>query len=361
MEDSKSGNTYLSGLNGLRSLAAGGVLVVHLNNVMRDHRLPVFELIYGGEYAVTVFFVLSGFLITFLLLKEKKSTGTVSIGKFYLRRVLRIWPLYFTYLGIALLFNFVSGKEYDHGLLVFYFLIAANFLNSFQLYIPTIPHLWSIGVEEQFYLMWPWFIRLFRKPIYFLIGFLLLFSLLKLVLRFWLGGVHPAYGFLLTTRFDCMAIGGIGAWLFSNGIPKMVQKWLFLIPVQILCWLVLGAALFDHFHLWTLMDHTIAGVLSVIVILNLVGNPKPLFRLENRFWRYIGGISFGIYIWHPVLQSANALLLPFLPLPDVGKIVFMIVAVVSETILLSHLSMKFLEGPFLRLKDRYGMVKAKMV
>jgi peptidoglycan/LPS O-acetylase OafA/YrhL len=320
--------------------------------------LPSFGRTPGGLYAVTVFFALSGFLITFLLLREKERTGNVSISQFYVRRTLRIWPLYFLFLGCALLYNYLVGEPNDKTLVVYSLLFAANIPSSLGLFIGNAAHLWSLGVEEQFYLIWPWMIRFARKPIYALIAFLVIFLLVKATLRFGLGASSPYYMFFHITRFDCMALGGIGAWLYARGIPAKLQTILFSIPMQVICWLSLAATIPDRFHVFSIADHALIGLATVVLILNLIANPKPLFRLENRVWNYLGGISFGIYMWHPLIVALNGQLLPYLPFPAGGKIAFLMMSVVVETILLAHLSMKFIEAPFLRIKERFSAAKA---
>jgi peptidoglycan/LPS O-acetylase OafA/YrhL len=356
MKTAEAHHPYLPGLNGLRALAAGTVVVRHINDVLAQVSLPHYGPTQGHKFAVTVFFALSGFLITYLLLREKAKTGKVSITKFYIRRILRIWPLYFIAFGGALLFNWLGNLPFDSSLLVFYILFAGNFLASIDTVIPNAAHLWSLGVEEQFYIIWPWMIRLSRRPIYTLLAFLMLFLTAKAILLFWLGPRSAYYMFFHLTRFDCMAIGGIGAWLFWSGIPKLLARVLFAIPVQVICWAALIATLFLPGHPYDVLDHTAIGVVTLVIILNLVANPQPLLRLENRFWSYLGGISFGLYIWHPLVQAANKLILPSLPISDLGKIIFLYVSVIAETILIAHLSMKYLERPFLRLKDRLGAI-----
>ena len=222
--------------------------------------------------------------------------------------------------------------------------------------ITNAAHLWSLGVEEQFYILWPWMIRLSSKPIYTLVGFLTLFLGVKAALFLSLGPMSTAYTFFHLTRFDCMAIGGIGAWLFWRGIPNMLKKLIFSIPTQVICWTVLMLTLVVPHHRYEVLDHTAVGVVTLLIILNLVANPKPLLRLENRFWNYLGGISFGLYIWHPLLIAGNNLILPSLPLSDLGKVIFFYVSIMAETTLVAHLSLKYLETPFLRLKDRLGAV-----
>ena len=123
----KSKKLYLPGLNGIRAIAAIGVMLSHINLSLHSFKISSISL-FGfdennkqsqwnlGEQGVTMFFVLSGFLITFLLLKEKKQSNKISIKKFYIRRILRIWPLYYFYFFLILIvicFAFGSVLEFD--------------------------------------------------------------------------------------------------------------------------------------------------------------------------------------------------------------------------------------------------------
>ncbi len=300
------------------------------------------------------FFVLSGFLITYLLLQEKAQTGKVQIVHFYIRRTLRIWPLYFTFLGIILLYNILAQQDLVWANVLCHVFFITNLVHGLSGMISGAPHLWSLCVEEQFYLMWPWSIKFVKRPIFFLVGFLVAFTALKVILRITLGGFAVPYSLMQITRFDCMAIGGIGAWWFANGISARAGKLLFSIPTQIVCWLALMAAAADRFHFSSMLAHTAVACVGLVTILNLVANPKPLFRLEHRMWKFLGGISFGIYIWHPLVESLNGMPVMRLSLPAAGKIIFLVVAVFAQTILVAYLSMRFLEGPFLKLKDRFS-------
>jgi peptidoglycan/LPS O-acetylase OafA/YrhL len=105
---SKENKIYLPGLNGLRAIAAFGVLFSHVNLGIEAYGLPIRKTSDLAGFGVTIFFALSGFLITYLLLKEKEQFNTINIKNFYVRRILRIWPLYFLFIGIGFLVDPVS-------------------------------------------------------------------------------------------------------------------------------------------------------------------------------------------------------------------------------------------------------------
>jgi peptidoglycan/LPS O-acetylase OafA/YrhL len=175
--------------------------------------------------------VLSGFLITYLLLAEEHTFKTISIKKFYMRRILRIWPLYFLIIVLAFLvlpnislFTLPGyGKDMVyHNLifkLIFYALFFPNLAHSLGL-VPYVSHTWSIGTEEQFYLVWPVILKSFKKHRMFLMLFIILFYLI------FAGFLATSYSdflpfkkvmksFWRTFNIDCMAIGGIYAFSFS--------------------------------------------------------------------------------------------------------------------------------------------------
>lgn len=139
---------HLPGLNGLRAIAALSVMWSHVfqytfgNWGIKGCALPV---VADG---VTLFFVISGFLITYLLLNEQKESNRVSIPKFYIRRILRIWPIYYLYLVIAL----TVTSTWNDPCIWYYIFFGANIPFVLSIGIWPIVHYWSIGVEEQFYM-----------------------------------------------------------------------------------------------------------------------------------------------------------------------------------------------------------------
>jgi peptidoglycan/LPS O-acetylase OafA/YrhL len=150
-------NVYFPGLNGLRAIAAIAVVLSHIDQCSYLFGLKSIGFCNSGiaSDGVTLFFVLSGFLITFLLLKEKKVSSNINIRNFYIRRVLRIWPIYYTVIIVTcFLLGYVPTIGYKRQTLIpsisLFALMMANI--SYVLYCFTsLAPLWSVGVEEQFY------------------------------------------------------------------------------------------------------------------------------------------------------------------------------------------------------------------
>ncbi|MES2487732.1 MAG: acyltransferase, partial [Bacteroidota bacterium] len=187
----KEERIFFQGLNSLRAIGALAVCIGHIELLrkmfgLRNYTSIPFFKNDGGHLGVILFFVLSGFLITYLLLEENRRIGTIAIKKFYVRRILRIWPLYYWALIIAFFIMPIAFAEYpgrDLNRFVPKLLLDMLFVPNVSLIalggISGASHLWSIGVEEQFYLMWPGIIKRFYK--YALYALIVIFIVITLL------------------------------------------------------------------------------------------------------------------------------------------------------------------------------------
>ena len=380
---------YFPNLNGLRFFAAFMVLYDHVKFFkyvfgVNQYKFPVQTNL--GDLGVTLFFVLSGFLITYLLIHEHNKYGKIQLRFFYMRRVLRIFPLYFltVFLAFFVLPCFLNIPHFssnnplfpnDNNLhlipsedgffykKLFLFMIFLPNL-SYIVYdlIPFGSQLWSVGVEEQFYLFWPTLLMFFHKkmlPVLLLIAVGIAFS--PFIIE-WAGGdlsIHPKMlilkNFLYFFRIDSMAIGGIMAYflakkkeIFLNFIYNIWSQFVILI-------IVIGGLLFNgtltYFH------HQVYSVLFGIVILNLASNPKPIISLEHPVFKYLGKISYGLYIYNPlaIVISINICLSVFQTESILFNTVLMILSI-GLSIILSSASYHLFEEKFLKLKPRFSKI-----
>ncbi len=355
---------YLPGLNGIRAIAALAVVFSHINNRLDYFKLPKNRLLDLANFGVTIFFTLSGFLITYLLLKEKEKTGTINIKKFYIRRILRIWPLYFIYLLIVIFFNGITSVQWP---ILFVLLMIPNLRNSFfgitnialgsNNLTYMVGHYWSLGVEEQFYVFWPWIIKKSKKLLLFLILFPLVYLFIKVVLRLF----HAPAGiitFFNYTRFGCLAIGGLGAYLFFNNSSKF-HYWFTKKPLEISAWLLLIIVAFNKFHITSIIDHEIIAVVTLIIIINQICNPKKIINLENKVLDFLGKISFGLYVYNPLVIYLMAFIInPFEIENVLFKQVLIYITVVPVVILIAYLSFNYFEQLFLKLKYNYTIINS---
>ena len=266
------GSLHLKGLNGIRTIAALSVVISHTMLGLDFFGLKRIQSGWNfATYGVTMFFTLSGFLITYLLIKEKEKFSTISIKKFYIRRVLRIWPLYYFYLALVLIVLFIYFPAKLPGTIAYYVFLAANIPSVLDISLPLLTHYWSLGVEEQFYLIWPWLFKKF-SPLKAVITFIVVFLSIKFILRF-LAPHGIAYQFIHVTRFDCMAIGALGAILYNYN-DKRFSRFCFNILTQATSWIVLGLAAVDWLKTPDFINHDVLSLATIIIIINVAFNSK---------------------------------------------------------------------------------------
>lgn len=357
----KEDRIYLSGLNGLRAIAALSVVIAHISQEgIADFGFPrLFDLPMAG-YGVTLFFVISGFLITYLLINEIRKTDTVSVSKFYIRRILRIWPIYYLFVLISF-FVFSILKQSDQILvpeLWYYIFFAANFPFIAQNGILILVHYWSIGVEEQFYLFWPWVAR-FSKSKLLKVAVLILILLFaaKIISWFVWGSPSFVYRFFMVTRFHCMMIGAISAILFASQHQLFIRIFSHKL-IQAMAWFLFFVMGFGLIRFPAVIGQEFIATVSVSMILGQVIIERRLFNLELPIFDFIGKISYGIYVIHPLIVMLLSRLFKPLEMNLFLKYVLVYFAVIGLTILLSWLSYRYFERPFLNLKTKFMIVKS---
>lgn len=350
-----SGKIYLPGLNGIRAIAALSVIISHIGIYLNYYGLKSQGGYSLANYGVTMFFALSGFLITYLLLVEKAKTGTVAVKKFYFRRILRIWPLYYLYLILVLL---IIGAAINYKALWMYILFFANIAFVIGLKLPYLAHYWSVAVEEQFYAFWPWVIRKNKKILISLIAFAFIFFLIKILLT-----VFQAPQVLIAlihyTRFGCLAMGGIAAYLLiekNSVFLKIVQNKI----SELISWGIFMLIAINKFHLFSIIDHEIITIATLVIIVNQVNNPKKIISLENRLFDYLGKISYGLYIYNPLIIFLVSLILKnYLTTNYILNIIIIYSITIAMVIIVSHLSYFYFENKILKFKEKFAVIKSK--
>jgi len=373
---------YLPGLNGVRFIAASAVMVHHIEQGKEVVGLDSLYteahpfIMKAGGLGVTLFFVLSGFLISYLLLTEIRATGSVSIPSFYMRRILRIWPLYFLVVALAWLivpriplFKFpIFDDPFGPGhfaRIAFFLFLCPQFAPPGYVPSTLAGPLWSVGVEEHFYAFWPLLVRVFRGRILWpCLTVILLFGLLRMEVRYfqrvWKDGA-PAevltylQNVLYHSRFGCMAIGGIGAWLCLNARHRI--QVLFRREVQLIALLGLIACLARGLT-FRLIDHEFYSLFFVVLIMNIAINPNSLLRLEYPVFRFMGEISFGLYVYHWFLIVVVLNLIARMGgIPNLFlRNLVVYGAVFGLTTTVAALSYRWFERPFLRRKEKFSVI-----
>lgn len=377
MKEKKDNKIFFEGLNALRFFAALAVIITHIELSKNSYGIQncwasskiVFNL---GGLGVYFFFVLSGFLITYLLMMEKEKTGTIAIKKFYMRRILRIWPLYFllVLLGFFILPMFQSlhipflepSFHYNFYFNLMLFLLMLPNL-AFALFpaVPHIGHLWSIGVEEQFYIAWPFIVKKSNKllkTLVILIGVLVLVKLIVLFLSntFIDSNLLRSFKKLVAmSKFECMAIGGIGAYLYHHQ-----QNIISFVKQPITCLLALFVTTLIVLYVpEKLQDgqHLIISGLFLIIILNVVSSNVKW--LTTKLFDFLGKISYGIYMYHFMVLPIVIVLLTKLIQPAGNLFLFNILLYLFSilfTVGIAWLSYNFFELRFIKLKNKFTII-----
>jgi peptidoglycan/LPS O-acetylase OafA/YrhL len=342
---------HLPILDGLRAIAVGTVIFGHANYPVRG--IP-------SDLGVSAFFVLSGFLITRLLLQEHESTGHLSIARFYMRRTLRIFPAYYAFVIISYAVDAWHGHQWDPVLLRSALTYTVNYFNAFHHHPTTsVAHAWSLAVEEQFYLLWPLvFIILMARGRRAVITGVGAIALAVVVWRSWLTlAVHadPSYVYnAFDTRFDNIAIGCLlaltlgysGAMSSAEWIGR--RAWYPLITLALVLFSRLAMPQAYHYSIGFSVDALLVAVL-IVQLLQLHGTPLWSW-LDTPAVRYLGVISYPMYLYHAWGASFGH------RFPVHGRGIEFAAGLLA-TILLASGSYYFIERPFLRVKRRFASEK----
>lgn len=326
----------------------------------------------NGNLGVNFFFVLSGFLITYLLLKEKEQTDTIRIGAFYMRRILRIWPVYFLVLIICFyiipgLGGYAGDPKLNRSLYFFFlgnFDLVKNGVGNFLVSV-----LWSVSIEEQFYLFWPLFMSFI--PVKHLVKFLAVVVIVSILFRIY-GHTGKSLNLMLSyhtlSAVYNLAIGGFIAYLAT--LENMAEKFRRIGRPLIIAVYVAGLALIilqkDILALEPRgVHHYIMSVLPLFyalffafVIVEQVYSEHSLFKVGKiPYFSKLGTISYGLYCYHLVIIFlVGATLTSFgfnVPKPDGVLFTVEVILSFAFSVLVASASYRFIEKRFLQYKSNF--------
>ncbi|MGH9075958.1 MAG: acyltransferase family protein [Acidimicrobiales bacterium] len=339
------------GLDGVRGVAIVLVVAVHATYGLIPQHAG--QWVPGGFIAIDVFFVLSGFLITSLLLEELARSGTISFRQFYRRRALRLFPALWAVMVAQLVYAVATGIPLGHDLkgLGAIALYVGNWSWNFGAIIPdALGQTWSLAVEEQFYLLWPLvlFLLLRKDRRRLAVGVMAALVAVALVSRIllWRAGVPYIEIYVQTeARLDSLMLGCLLAFATHYGwrLPRRIE---------LLGWT--GAA---GLAAVTLLAHredawlyqggfTLVALASVLVVCAALDQASTFGRLLSlRPVKVLGRVSYSIYLWHFMIFLAVDRVWP--TRPSIERLV----AGLGLTAVVSALSYNVIEKPFLRRKD----------
>lgn len=285
---------YVPSLDGLRAVAIILVLLTHAN----------FQLGHNGIIGVDIFFALSGFLITTLLLEEKDLTGKISIKGFYIRRAFRLYPALLVLLVFITLYGIYGVVEPNRSFVLLEALSAGLYLYNLSWLwgwgnngLLLLSHTWTLAVEEQFYLIWPWVAILFlNKRLSYLATGLAIVILLVFTLK-------------ITNKMSLVGISVVHEAIFM-GCLAAILRWRgslgFNIPDYVILMVLGGVVVIGifpfpwYFKLKEMGGRSIFAVLTLFIIITVINNPQYFASriLASPVLVWVGKISYSLYLWH---------------------------------------------------------------
>ncbi len=375
-------NVYFPNLDGLRFFA---FLLVFVNHTViclgftypNSHYIFIREnFLKNGDMGVSFFFVLSGFLITYLLLKEKEENNRISIKNFYARRVLRIFPLYYLVVIITLFIipivknhvpmNFPMNISTSTLSPWYYFTFTGNFdfmKNGISNVILSV--LWSVSVEEQFYLFWPLIVAFIPKK--YLIHSFALVIIASIGFRyFYTDGRGMLLKFHSLSCMTYLAMGAIMAYLATSekvvSLIKRIPRWMIVlvyvvgiscIPLRLYIW-KFGA----HYVLVASFVPVVLALFFSFIIMEQCFSEKSFYKMSRlTFISSMGKYTYGMYCYHMIVFFALlfGLHLTGVELSQLNKSAFvaMVITAFAGTCFVSVVSYHYFEMLFLKLKKRF--------
>lgn len=370
---------YFDNLDGLRFFCFLAVFFFHsfhsdnpeilTNKVFTTIKHDIFG---NGFLGVNFFFVLSGFLITYLLIEEKKLNGRIDIPKFWVRRILRIWPLYF----LCVFFGFVAfplakslaGGIPEESANIWTYLTFTNNFDYIKHGLPDAPGLgvlWSVAIEEQFYIVWPVILSFFTLKRFWIPFVIIIAGSLVFRAYYDIPKFHEMH--TLSCIGD-MAIGAFGAWLYNTKstfkafvekLPRVLIIFLYLLMLSI--FLFRDEVLLQTYFL-RIFERGFTSAVILFIILEQCFSENSFYKMGSfKTVSRLGIFTYGLYCLHFIIISATAAVLKKLGMENNIWQVLVLQTSISLviTVIAAKLSFRYFENPFLKVKDRFGYILKK--
>ncbi|MGI4022014.1 MAG: acyltransferase family protein [Janthinobacterium lividum] len=353
---------YIKQLDSIRAIAV--ILVIISHWLPKSNWLNQATLNTNGAFGVNVFFVLSGFLITGILLENRREAEQLNLDKsaiiknFFFRRALRIFPIYYLTITFLLIVHKYTGTQIRDSYLYFYTYTANIHFYKMQEWDGMLSHLWSLSVEEQFYLIWPWLIIFIKEK--YLKPLIIAFIVFGVISDFIISD-GPLDVVVTTSCFDAFGIGALLSWQLKYR-PDSIKKYYSLICIGAFVSLILLVLIFNRHNVYVPYRVLCSGITVWIISYILVNNNKQNFVnyiLSNKTLINLGKISYGLYLYHLIIIVFSWTVLGilekrgFLHLPENYKFSIMLWSNAALLILISWFSWIYIEKPFLNLKNHF--------
>jgi peptidoglycan/LPS O-acetylase OafA/YrhL len=371
--DNSPQRIYFKNLDILRFMAAYMVVILHSYFGWKSHfggtkafedfsertQRTIDRVMENFTIGVDIFFLISGFLLTYLLLVERQKNGKVDVMKFYIRRAFRIWPLYFVLLLIGPLMTYFFGEQAPGYAYHFFFLGNFDLMANGTKSIAT-DHLWSICIEEHYYIICPLiigFIAIKRLP-----EVLLFIAACCLAFRGYISLTHEDVGNIIYvhtfSRMDVLALGSLFGYLFYH--KKLVFNHPLSIRLMVYATFIFVFLNVGYGEAHTFFYATIKKYFFVLTAAYWMGNflfhPNSILSVEKpNIFHTFGKITYGLYMFNPIVIY---LVLQAYSKYNFSNYPLFIISVHAILAVICFLSYRFFEMPFLALKEKYAVVKS---
>lgn len=353
--------THIPALDGLRGIAVLMILIYHHFGLL------------GGWMGVDLFFVLSGFLITGILLDKKNEKGYYK--NFIIRRALRIFPLYYFalvlfFILLPLLINqallddlsiYFRDENYFWAYLQNWIFMVK--VSEYEQSNRALMHFWSLAIEEQFYLIWPFIIYIFNKKILYKALIFIIILALGLRVFYLLQGYHWGYGYLNTfSRLDSLAFGSLGAVLIRDfnvkeGIEKIAPKVFYISFILLLILIIILKPNTPSDIIFRTFGFSMISLFFVTLLFFAISvHERNGIKMiaENRILRFFGKYSYSMYIFHfPIIWLIRPMIYKSLDNEWVGFVIGNSICI-AITIIISISTWILIEKPLLNLKKYFN-------
>ncbi len=367
---------FFENLDGFRFLAFLSVFLAHSFHTddfailhSNTYGLVTNRLLGNATYGINLFFVLSGFLITYLLIDEKLKSGKIHIIKFWIRRIFRIWPLF--YFAVAFgFFIFPIIKTYfgevpEESANIIYYLTFTNnfdFINSGLPDASILGVLWSVAIEEQFYLAWPLILFLFPVK-YYWIPFSVIISGAIVFRAMNDNGLIHEYHTL--SCIGDMATGAFGAWLIRKQrvldfFKNVKIEWILILYGLFIIVFFYKKEIFYWNSFMRVIERPVVAVLIIGILLEQCYSKNSFYKMGKiKLISKLGIITYGLYILHFLGILITLVIMRRLGYDtNLWLVIFLSTALsLAISIGLAKLSYRYLEAPFFKLKEKFGYVK----
>lgn len=367
-------------LDALRGIMAMYVTFVHfyilytlnVKNELEFTGLKFLAAVQLGQIFMTAFFVLSGFLITYILLIDKEQKGIVRFKRFYLRRAFRILPMY--YLGVFSMYflYLMACKKPEIGVLPlcselmerakYYFFMLPNWAHAIDKTMPHISNYWSIGAEEQFYILWPIVLYLSQKYLRAFYGIYIFYCLL-LVGIVLLGNLYynnqnenviNLAKFIDYTRFGAFSFGGIVAFYFLHLEETAYQKahqFLIRQSTQWICLLIPFIITLIPIQHVVFLKHIIIIPCCAVIIYNLAFDENSILKLDQKHLNYLGKATYSLYVLNQIVIDFSIKICFGMHIKHPAMI---FIITITTLLILSFICYEFIEKPFMKMRKFFG-------